>query len=133
MTDDDFRRLARWVQQRADEFELSDEDIADAGGPSTTWLSQLRTGKLSGRTLRKPTRRKLEDALLWEPGSVKRILEGGDPTPVQPGVTHPGIVDKIRALVEQSEEDEETKAALLATLDRMQTPDRGREDYKKSG
>ncbi|MGW5876705.1 helix-turn-helix domain-containing protein [Nocardiopsis terrae] len=51
-------------------------DLADHTGMSGQALRDIRRGRSAPREL---TVRQLEEALGWAPGSVHRILEGGDP------------------------------------------------------
>jgi hypothetical protein len=55
------------------------EVVAESAGISVTGLRLLRT---TGGTPRELTQRGLEKALAWEPGSIRAILDGGDPVPV---------------------------------------------------
>lgn len=55
-------------------------DLVTRGGPSLDRVQAIeaaRTDRYSSRTITK-----LERVLEWEPGSVRQILSGGDPTPM---------------------------------------------------
>lgn len=71
------QRLAALIEKRREELGMLWQDVADAGDVSLKTLYNVRTqedGEISP-----PTRRKLEAALRWEPGSIERILAGGEP------------------------------------------------------
>lgn len=77
VTQDAIDRLGRYVLARREDLGLSQEDIAAAGGPSTTTLSKLELGKSKEPIAR--TLRLLDKALFWEPGSAENVLRGGEP------------------------------------------------------
>ena len=55
--------------------------VAERAGITVTTLTALRKGQ---NVPTEDTKRGIEDALLWAPGSVDAILAGGDPTPATP-------------------------------------------------
>jgi DNA-binding XRE family transcriptional regulator len=72
-------RLARLIQTRRRELRLSERQAAaDAGVARNTWASaeegvkQLAEKSIAG----------IEAALRWAPGSIDRILAGGNPAPL---------------------------------------------------
>lgn len=77
-------RLGRAVLARRDELDLSQLDVAAAGGPSDTTLSRIENGLAT--SVSKITLRRLDAALAWNSGSARRVYTGtGDPTPLEPG------------------------------------------------
>ena len=75
-------KLGTEVRQRRTELGLTQEQVAERGGPSTPTLRTLennRANRLSPRL-----RRSLERTLHWATGSVDAILAGHSPTPVEP-------------------------------------------------
>lgn len=77
MTDKDWKRLADAVRQRRDELGMTQEEVAAAGGPSTATM-RLLEGAL-GTSYRSRTFTQLERALAWTRGTVRHVLDGGDP------------------------------------------------------
>lgn len=83
--------------------------------------AELHTRTINGienarRSAGRSTRAILEAALQWEPGSIRAILEGGDPTPIEsrepPGSSHeePGLslgerLERVREEVERMQRD----------------------------
>ena len=74
------RRLAEAVLARRAALGLSQEDVADRGGPSTTTQTKVEAGRGAG--IRGRTARDLEDALQWKRGSIDELLAGRDAKPV---------------------------------------------------
>lgn len=70
-------RLARLMDERRLELGLRWRDVAEAGGVSYEVLRDVRNG--SGG-IRRLTEHGIEAGLQWEAGSVRRILEGGEPS-----------------------------------------------------
>lgn len=69
------RRLAALIDQRRLDLRLTWQDVAERGGVSLRALANARTGDSEIRQL---TQAGIEAGLQWEPGSVARVLEGGD-------------------------------------------------------
>ena len=114
-------------------------DLWSAGGPSNSTLTNVESGvgQPSPSTLRK-----LDAGLRWRPGSARRVLEGGEPTPIDEVVLAPTALASIsdvallaevgRRLGLKIEERDSggdtaaTKAAERASADRtMLKPARG--------
>lgn len=87
----DAQNLARHVRQRRGK--LSQLDIAERGGPSTTTQSVIESGELVSAP-QTSTLAKLDRALGWAPGSAEAVLYGGIPTEL-PG--WPDVEPVIRA------------------------------------
>jgi transcriptional regulator with XRE-family HTH domain len=73
----DWERLARYVVERRDQLGLTQEEVAVSGGPSTATLRLIE--KSAQDAYRAKSLRQLEDALRWAPGSVRAVLDGGEP------------------------------------------------------
>lgn len=76
---DDLQRFARIVRARREELGLRQDQMRDAGGPSTTTMTKVENAADAPSRV---TLRKLDAALRWEPGSAARALDGGEPTPL---------------------------------------------------
>lgn len=108
-------RLGQYVLARRDQLELSQYEVWQAGGPSNTTLSDIENGRME--KLNRTTARKLDVGLQWEPGSARRLFDGGEPTPLLPDVT-PKHSAVLRKLIEEAEDiDEPKRAELLRILD----------------
>lgn len=86
---DDWQRLADDVRLRRGDLGLTQEEVAAAGGLSTATLRLIEGAKQPG--YRPRVLRDLERGLQWERGSVRSILDGGDPLPAAEDPTLPGI------------------------------------------
>ena len=80
-------RLDSYMNARRLDLGLRWETVAAAAGISETGLRLLRRSPAIPREL---TQRGLERALAWERGSVRRVIDGGEPVPL-PG--SPGAPD----------------------------------------
>lgn len=74
---DALTRLGEYVERRIAELGLNYSAVCRAGGFSDETLSKIRKGTIRARH---STYHGLEQALLWERGSVDAILSGGEPT-----------------------------------------------------
>lgn len=72
-------RLAIAMEQRRLELDLAWKDLASAAKVSVATLGAIRRGVNEPSALNK---RRLENALRWEHGSIEAILTGGEPTTV---------------------------------------------------
>lgn len=72
-------RLDAAMDARRLDLGLTWQEVAQAASISPATLRAMRAGTNMPSAL---TRRRLEDALRWERGSIQAILDGGDPTPV---------------------------------------------------
>lgn len=72
-------RLDVALERRCDQLDMTWTELAAVSGVSEVTLRALRRGdnKPSART-----KRRLEDALQWERGSIQAILEGGEAIPL---------------------------------------------------
>lgn len=63
----------------------TDAEVAEARGPSDSYMTQLRNAAYEGAWVPKPrshTQKRIEAAANWEPGSALKVWEGGEPTPI---------------------------------------------------
>ena len=70
------QRLARYMEDRALDLGLTWREVAKRADISIETLRLLRAGDDGARPL---TMRAVDGALEWRPGSVQRILDGGEP------------------------------------------------------
>lgn len=105
----DLKNLAIWVDVYKEKLDINDADVNAAGGPSTTTLSKWRKGV--GGELQRRTRRGLEDALQWERGSVKDVLDGGEPTPLRRGAD-----DRLSQLLREAGVPAEAVAEVIRKM-----------------
>lgn len=109
------QRLGEKVLARREELDMTQLEVWQAGGPSNTTLTVIESGKATG--LVRATARKLDAALQWEPGSAKRVWEGGDPRPaVRPLHTDrvdPGFVESVQ----RADISEDLRREILAAID----------------
>lgn len=70
-------RLARYVRERREELGMTQEGVANRGGPSTATLRLIEGASLT--TPRPKSLRQLEIALYWGPGSALAVYRGGEP------------------------------------------------------
>jgi len=75
----DWQQLAEPITARRAELRLSQIDVRQAGGPSTSTQKTLERSEAT--TYRPSTLVDLELVLRWQPGSVAAVLAGGDPIP----------------------------------------------------
>ena len=68
-------QLGGWVRERRKQLGLTQEEVAAIAPMSDKTLRTVEAGKATG--IRRPTRRALERALGWEPGSVDEAIDGG--------------------------------------------------------
>jgi len=80
MVSRDWANLAAQVKDRREELGLTQEQVAASGGPSTATLRLIETN--NAKSYRAKTFTQLETALRWRNGSVRRILAGQGPSPL---------------------------------------------------
>ena len=112
------RRLARLMDERRDELELLWNDVAKLAGLTREGLRTVRVGN---RNIKPETRRGIERALQWERGSVRAILSGGEPTPLESAEQQPEPEPAPRE--SQQPEQQPDKPAPSATDDLPEDPD----------
>ena len=88
--EDNYSNLARWIDSRLRELNMSKSRFAAVGGPGRTTLATLGT---RGYRPTPETLDRIDTHLLWEPGSALAALKGGMPVNRGPAVTpHPALV-----------------------------------------
>lgn len=94
--------LGWWMDERRGEpdFRLTWEEVAERAGVS---YMTLRRNAADPSKMRTNTRKGIEYALGWEPGSVEAILAGGEPTEQEP----------------EPPSDEERTQAILDTIEQL--------------
>jgi len=70
-------RLLFFIQHRLVQLQWTRNTLAAAGGPSP---STLRKAHREDRELAERTLARLDCALGWQPGSARRVMEGGSPS-----------------------------------------------------
>lgn len=79
---EDLKNLARHVKARRDQKGWSQLDVwKENGGPSNSKLTEIEAARPPAPA--RSTLKKLDLGLQWTPGSARRVLEGGEPTPIQ--------------------------------------------------
>jgi transcriptional regulator with XRE-family HTH domain len=73
----DWSRLGRLVGERRTDLGLTQAEVHSAGGPSPATLYLLEAGRRG--SYRPQILRRLERALGWRAGSIRRVLAGGQP------------------------------------------------------
>jgi Predicted transcriptional regulators len=73
----DWPHLGRLVRDRRTDLGLTQAEVQSAGGPSPATLYLLETGRRGA--YRPQVLRRLERALGWRAGSIRRVLAGGQP------------------------------------------------------
>jgi DNA-binding XRE family transcriptional regulator len=84
---DAWNHLGRLVRERRAELGLTQREVHSVGGPSPATLYQLESGHRG--SYRPHILRRLERALGWGAGSVRRVLAGGLPLLDGDTGTHP--------------------------------------------
>ncbi|MDP7707408.1 helix-turn-helix transcriptional regulator [Mycobacterium sp. TY815] len=88
--EDNYSNLARWIDTRLRELNMSKSRFAAIGGPGRTTLATLGT---RGYRPTPETLDRIDTHLLWEPGSAMAALKGGVPINRGPALTpHPFLV-----------------------------------------
>jgi DNA-binding Xre family transcriptional regulator len=72
--------LRQHIEERADELGMNLDDLAEASGLHPETIRRVRKGRAR---IAVSTRRALEKALEWQPGSINAILAGGQPMPIE--------------------------------------------------
>lgn len=77
----DWQRLSEAVRERRETLGMTQQDVQAAGGPAVATMRILEGARQEN--YRGVILSRLEKALRWTPGSVQRVLGGGDPTPIE--------------------------------------------------
>lgn len=76
----DYQRLDRLMDARRLDLDMNWDDLALTAKISVATLRAIRRGETDPRPI---TKRRMESALRWAPGSIDAVLAGGDPVPVE--------------------------------------------------
>lgn len=106
-------RLGEYVLARRDELQVSQIEVSRAGGPSNTTLTKIESGHLAN--LERATARKLDKGLGWQPGSARRVWEGGEPLSIA-ATSEPRGREWLRGRIDEAEIPAGLRARLLAVL-----------------
>lgn len=86
-----------WMDERRGHLRMTWDNVAEVAGVSVETVYRAA----SGRPMRTPTKKGIEEALRWAPGSVDAILDGGEPTPLDAAEPEPDRArDRDAELVE---------------------------------
>jgi hypothetical protein len=69
------------VRERRDDLGLTQAAVAAAGGPSSATMRLIEGALQQG--YQPAILNRLEDAIRWQRGSVRTVLDGGDPVPLE--------------------------------------------------
>lgn len=112
------------LDARRVELHMSWRDLTNTAGISYEALRAIRRG---GRTPSLVTKRRVEDALQWAPGSIDAILDGGDPTPLDvPERPAPTADDDLDAQLAEAQELLARASELLAQINDQREAGGGR-------
>lgn len=118
-------RLDQAMNDRRLDLDLSWDEVAAAARRSVATLRSIRRGTSQPSDL---TKRRIENVLQWDTGSIDAILAGGDPTPLERNPEpEPDIADladrvariEARGNNNRIEEVAELLAELQATVNKM--------------
>lgn len=109
----DLFRLASAVRARREELDLTQDQVALAGGPSNTKLGQIENGvgAVAAATLRK-----LDKGLRWKPGSAREVLAGGEPQVLDEHVAVRDLGAELMAVRELQDRDHALLMQAIETL-----------------
>lgn len=130
--DDPRSRLARAIGARRKQLGLSQPQAAKlAGVARNTWAS----AEDGARTIRSHNYRGIEKSLQWGTGSVEAILDGGDPTELEPSEPdRPSVVDDpliADILATDLPDDEKAKLIHMVLKDRRRSEELRRERIRE--
>lgn len=113
MTGSHHERLAELMDARRLELGMTWEEVASAAGIKPPTLRAIRNGTNRPSQL---TKRGIERALRWAPGSVDAILAGGDPTPAGPYAHLSNVRITTTRAPAEDEDDEDPKMKRATEL-----------------
>lgn len=117
-------RLDSAMEARRVELGLEWQEVAATAKVSPATLRSVRNGTTNPSAL---TKKRTEDALQWQRGSIDRILDGGAPTPLEDQQhTERPTVDQLEARVAAMEDEiAELRALLLRDREQQKRPNTG--------
>jgi hypothetical protein len=77
-------RLRTHIEDQVEALDITWAELARASGVPYETIRRVRDGN---RPITKDVRDRLEDGLGWARGSIRDILDGGDPTPANPRIS----------------------------------------------
>ena len=93
-------RLEQLMDARRLDLDMNWRDVAQRAGISYEAIRALRSGPGGIRSL---TARKIDRALQWKPGSLERILDGGDPELIASPDGERALVERAREILDRDE------------------------------
>lgn len=128
MTTYEHGTLGWWMDERRGELGLTWNDVAERTGVSPETIYRVAKGRQRG-PMRTTTKRGIERALNWAPGSIDTIATGGEPTPVndtQQEGEAPSPYSELRELTDQLDAQIRTaqaqSEAIRRRLDALDQP-----------
>lgn len=118
-------RLDKWMDERRKELRLRWSKVAQIAGMSTPNLLRIRKGQIG---ISWDAADGIEDALLWERGSVEAaVLRGEKPVPRDQEVESPSLATVEEPATEDQEDEEydeekEFFRQFIASLERQGVP-----------
>ena len=88
MTENPYERLDRLMNDRRLELDMSWTEVIERSGIKGPTLNALRKGT---NVPTDKTKRGVERALEWRPGSIDKVLAGEGPDPVPPSIRVSGV------------------------------------------
>ncbi|MFC7328537.1 helix-turn-helix domain-containing protein [Marinactinospora rubrisoli] len=127
------QRFAAALDTRRDHLGMSLAEVAQAAGMTEQNLRNIRRGKT---TPRPRTRRAIEAAVAWEPGSIDTVMDGGDPTIRPARAADVGPAAEFHAVPRADGFTDHVMIAVIAgipvTVHVPQVPGRDPEDLKRA-
>lgn len=122
-----WRRLAEAVRRRREQRDWTQLDVATRGPVSIDRIQAIegvRTDRYSARTITK-----LERGLEWESGSIRAILAGGEPTPLEAArpsaIAQPEREPTVAELAAELAEVKRANAEMKRRIDRIEGREEG--------
>jgi hypothetical protein len=118
-------RLDEAMDARRLDLDLNWDEVATAAGIALATLRAIRRGANRPSRL---TKRRIENALQWEPGSIDAIFAGGGPTPIAPvdPPKSPGTEPTVKQLADRVARLERANAELTQLVRDRMTPEERR-------
>lgn len=114
--------LDKYMNRRRLDLGMKWRDVAHDGGVSYEAVRSARTGEGVPADL---TKRGIERALKWKPGSVDAILNGGEPTPLAPQAEREVTITELAA---QLAEERQARLDLERRFEELLAQKKGMED-----
>jgi hypothetical protein len=105
------QRLATLMEDRRAQLGLRWQDVADAADLSLKTLYSAR--QPDGGTIAPLTQRKIETGLHWRHGSVKDILDGGEPEPLPDASSPPWEESDLARFTREADDPADDDAFVM--------------------